>query len=242
MGRCLESVKGVADEIVVLDSFSTDGTESIARQYGAKFVQHPFENYIRQHNLADGEAEYDHVLTLDADEALSPELAKSIERVKQHWEFDGYTMNRMTNYCDKWIKHSGWYPDCKLRLYDKTKGEWVGRLIHERFAMEKGATEGHLNGNLLHYSYNSIAQHVEQANRFTDLTARAAFENGKMSNVAQILIKPILKFIRDYVWKLGFLDGYYGFVICKISAHATFLKYVKLRQLGKARNNSSKSR
>ena len=238
IGRCLDSVKDIADEIVVVDSFSTDRTEKIVKEQGGKFFQNQFVDYVAQHKFADQKATYDHILTLDADEALSKDLVESIRNIKKYWKHDGYSMNRMTNYCGKWIKHSGWYPDIKLRLYDRRKGKWMGKKIHERFTLVEGATKGHLNGDLFHYSFSSITQHVNQANKFTDMTALAAFEQGKKSGCMKIFFAPIFKFIRDYFLNFGFMDGYFGFVICQISANATFLKYVKLKQLNKEQKGS----
>ncbi|MCD4683660.1 MAG: glycosyltransferase family 2 protein [Bacteroidales bacterium] len=233
IGRCIDSVKDVADEILVVDSFSDDKTEEIAKSKGAIFIQHKFEDYVKQHEFANKKATYDHILSIDADETLSENLKKSIGNAKKYWKHDGYSMNRMTNYCGKWIKHSGWYPDIQLRLYNRRKGKWVGVKIHERFTLIEGSTKGHLNGDLLHYSYNSITQHVNQANKFTDITAMAAYESGKKSNGLKIFFNPIYKFIRNYFFKSGFLDGYYGFIICQISANATFLKYIKLKEIYK---------
>ena len=233
IGRCIDSIKAIADEVLVIDSFSGDNTQEICISKGAKFIKNKFEDYVKQHEYADKVATYDHILTLDADELLSIELRNSILNIKTNWGFDGYSMNRITNYCGKWIKHSGWYPDTKLRLYDRRKGKWTGKKIHEKFSLMEGCTKGYLKGDILHYSFNSITQHVNQANKFTDLTAQAAFENGKKSTNFKIFFNPIVKFIRDYFINLGFLDGYYGFIICQISANATFLKYVKLKQLHK---------
>jgi glycosyltransferase involved in cell wall biosynthesis len=233
IGRCIDSVTDIADEILVVDSYSEDKTEEIAKRKGAVFIQNKFEDYVKQHEFADKNATYDHILSLDADEALSDDLKESVKNVKKYWKHDGYSMNRMTNYCGKWIKHSGWYPDIKLRLYDKTKGKWLGRKIHERFTLVEGSTKGHLKGDICHYSFNSVTQHVNQANKFTDLTAMAAFEAGKKTSWIKILFNPVFKFIRDYFLNFGFLDGYYGFVICRISANATFLKYIKLKELHK---------
>ena len=231
IGQCIESVKDIADEVLVVDSFSNDKTEEIAKSYGAIFIQHAFEDYVKQHEFADQQASYAHILTIDADERLSAELKESIRQVKKYWKYDGYSMSRMTNYCGKWIKHSGWYPDLKLRLYDRRKGRWTGHKIHERFLLTEGSAKGHLKGDILHFSFHSISQHIAQANKFTDLTAQAAFENGKHSNSLKILFNPMFKFIRNYFLNFGFLDGFYGYVICSISAHATFLKYAKLKQL-----------
>ncbi len=233
IGRCIDSVKDVADEIVVVDSYSTDKTEEIVKKKKTKFILNKFEDYVKQHEFANKQVSYDHILTLDADEALSDELKESIINAKKYWKHDGYSMNRKTNYCGKWINHSGWYPDIKLRLYDRRKGKWTGEKIHEKFSLMEGCTKGRLKGDILHYSFNSITQHVNQANKFTDLTAQAAYENGKKSTNFKIFFNPIVKFIRDYFINLGFLDGYYGFIICQISANATFLKYVKLKQLYK---------
>ncbi|MCD4695312.1 MAG: glycosyltransferase family 2 protein [Bacteroidales bacterium] len=233
IARCINSVKEVADEIIVVDSYSTDKTREISEQLGAKFYKNKFDDYVKQHEYADKKATYDHLLSLDADECLSDELSNSIKVVKKYWKNDGYFMSRMTNYCGKWIKHSSWYPDIKLRLYDRRKGKWVGKKIHERFTLVQGSTTGHIKGDILHYSFPSINAHVTQANNFTDLTSLAAFESGKKSNLMKIICNPIFKFVRNYIFNFGFLDGYYGFIICQISANATFLKYVKLRQLYK---------
>ena len=144
---------------------------------------------------------------------------------------DGFTMNRLSNYCGKWIHHCGWYPDRKLRLFDKTKGKWAGVNPHDRLVMNNGATTKHLTGDIFHYSYNSVSEHILQANHFTNIAAQAAFEGGKKSNVLKILFNPCVKFVKSYFFQLGCLDGFYGFIVCKISAQATFYKYVKLWML-----------
>ncbi len=231
IGRCLESVQGIADDIVVLDSFSTDKTEDICKQYGARFFQHRFDGHIEQKNRAITFAQFPHVLSLDADEVLSPRLRQSILSVKNDWQADGYYFNRLTNYCGHWIHHCGWYPDRKLRLWDSRRGRWGGLNPHDKFILETNATQQFLKGDLLHYSYHSITAHAKQADNFTNITARVAFERGKRSSVIKIWFFPKWKFFRDFILKLGFLDGFYGYVVCKISAYATFLKYLKLWQL-----------
>lgn len=230
IARCLQSVKDVADEILVVDSYSTDRTEQICRSMGARFIQNRWQGYTSQKNFANSMALHDHILSIDADEALSDDLRKSILIVKENWLSDGYIMNRMTNYCGKWIRHGSWYPDRKLRLFDRTKGSWKG-VIHEEFFLKDGTRTGSIRGDLLHYSYYSISDHVKQANHFTDITAELAYSKGKRAGPLKILFSPVVKFIRDYFLLLGFLDGYPGFIIAHISANATFLKYVKLRQL-----------
>jgi glycosyltransferase involved in cell wall biosynthesis len=233
IARCLESVKGIADEIVIIDSNSTDRTEEICKNYDAKFIQHPFEGYVKQKNIAVDAAKYNHILSLDADEVLSDELSISIESAKANFDADGYTMNRMTNYVGKWIRHSGWYPDVKLRLFDRRKGKWQGLIIHEKFELYPEGKTKHLKGDLLHYSFHSVEAHKKQAEKFTTLGAEADFEKGKKAPFYKVWGGPIVKFIRDYFLNLGVLDGKEGFIICWISAGATRKKYMKLKKLYK---------
>ncbi len=229
--RCILSVQEIADEIVVVDSFSTDKTEEICSKYNVHFVKHRFEGHIEQKNFAIIQAKYPNILSLDADEALSDELKKSILEVKNNFSQDGYTFNRLTNYCGFWIYHCGWYPDVKLRLFDSRKGKWGGINPHDKFELQTNCSQQHLKGDLLHFSYYSAADHISQVNKFTEIGAKEAFLRGRKATLLQILINPLWKFLRDYFIKRGFLDGYAGFVICVISSHATFLKYVKLREL-----------
>ncbi len=231
--RCLASLAGIADEIVVVDSFSTDRTEELCSPFGVRFIKHAFEGHIEQKTWAASQAVYDFVLSLDADEALSETLKKSIAEVKANWQSDGYSFSRLTNYLGKWIKHCGWYPDVKLRLWDRRKGNWGGNNPHDMVIMEEGSSEQRIKGDLLHYSYYSIRQHIDQFNKFTDISAVDAARNGKKANIFIAIVKGIWKFKRDYIFKLGFLDGYYGFVICSLGGFATFSKYLKIRELKK---------
>ena len=238
IGRCIDSVAGVADDILVVDSGSTDRTESICKEKGVRFYFHAWEGYLEQKNYANSLAEFPHILSIDADEALSDPLRESILSVKENMQADSYAMNRLTNYCGKWIRHCGWYPDTKVRLFHRDKFAWGGERIHEvLYKKDPEATTGHLRGNLLHYSYYSISQHIAQANHFTDLTALTAVEKGKKAGMFKILFSPAFKFFRDYVLKMGFLDGYYGYIVCRISAQATFMKYSKIRQIRREKTN-----
>jgi len=231
--RCLSSLLPVADEIIVVDSFSTDNTEAICSEFGVRFIKHPFVGHIEQKNYAVDQATYNLVLSLDADEALSEELQANILVIKNlEIPLDGYRMNRLTNYCGKWIWHSGWYPDAKLRLWDRQKGYWGGVNPHDRVVLQS-IEIGHLKGNLLHFSYHSISQHVKQINLFTDIAAKSKLSNGKISNfyIIKILIAPPWEFIKKYIIKLGFMDGYYGFIIAILGSYYKFLKYIKIKQL-----------
>ena len=232
--RCLESLADTVDEVVVVDSFSSDRTAEICKSKGVGFIQHSFEGHIEQKNYALSCAGNDYVLSLDADEALSENLVQSVQTAKQTWTEDGYSVNRLTNYCGKWIRHCGWYPDSKVRLFDRRKGHWGGLNPHDHVIMDKNSRIGRLSGDLLHYSYPTIRDHVCQINSFSDIAARAAFEQGRQSILAlDICLNPPLTFFKKYFLKLGIFDGYEGFIISTSTAYGKFLKYIKLRELEK---------
>lgn len=232
IARCLDSVKEIADEVVVLDSFSTDNTQAICESRGARFFQHAFDGHIQQKNRAITYASHPHILSLDADEALDDVLKGAIAEVKQNWTHDGYYMNRLTNYCGHWVRHCNWYPDAKLRLWDSRKGAWTGMNPHDKYELFGGdKNTKHLKGDILHYSYSSVADHYRQVEYFTNIASKAYFEKGKKAPVYKLILNPIAKFIDHYILHAGFLDGKAGFLISRISAYATYLKYKKLRNL-----------
>lgn len=231
IGRCLQSVRALADEILVVDSFSTDRTAEICASFNVRFYSNPFAGHIEQKNYALTLASYPYILSLDADEELSPELTASLFEIKNNPIADGYYFNRLTNYCGKWIRHGGWYPDQKLRYFEKGKAQWGGKNPHDQLLLHDPKNKKFLKGDLLHYSYYSLEDHLKQVNSFTTIGARSAFEEGQRAGMFSLIIKPIYKFIRDYILLGGFLDGYYGFIIARISANATYLKYAKLREL-----------
>jgi glycosyltransferase involved in cell wall biosynthesis len=233
IARCLANVREVADEIVVVDSFSTDKTKEICLSYGARFIEHRFEGHIEQKNWAIMQAKFPYILSLDADECLDNTLKINILEIKKNWEADAYFFNRCTSFCGQWIRHGAWYPDEKLRLWDSRKGQWTGENPHDRYEMQKGAVCKKIQGDLLHYSYYSIDEHIAQGNKFSTIAAQAAFQKGKKSNLIHLIINPLWRFIRDYFFKMGFLDGWAGFTIAMNTSHATFLKYIKLRNLHK---------
>lgn len=230
--RCLLSVKDIADEIVVLDSFSSDKTQEICLKHGVAFYQHAFDGHIQQKNRAITYASNPHILSLDADEALDQTLVASIKEVKKNFNKPGYYLNRLTNYCGHWVKHCGWYPDSKLRLWDSRLGHWTGTNPHDKYELFEGdKNTGHLKGDILHYSYYSIDDHYKQVEYFTTIASKAHFEQGKKAPLYKLVLNPTAKFIDHYLLHLGFLDGMAGFRISKISAYAAYLKYKKLRQL-----------
>ena len=229
--RCLSSLKKVCDEIIVLDSFSSDQTEAICRKHEVKFVQHAFDGHIQQKNRAMQLAETDWVLSLDADEALSPELSESILNVKQHPSGEAYAFNRLTNYCGHWVKHCGWYPDTKTRLVKKNGAQWRGVNPHDRLErIDQGQVET-LTGDLLHYSYYTKEDHFKQIEYFGNIASKELFDQGKNISLPMLYVKVGNQFIKSFWIKLGILDGKTGFFISIRSAYATYVKYRKLRRL-----------
>lgn len=231
IGRCIDSIQAIADEIVVVDSFSTDKTVAIAQQKGAKVVSHAFGGHIEQKNYAITQASYPYILSIDADEMPDETFLHQIKLIKQNWEHDGYSVNRLNNYCGKWIRHGAWYPDIKLRLWDSRKGNWTGTNPHDRYEMETSSSIVHIPGDLLHFSYQSVAEHEKKADYFSSIAAKAYFAKGKRSSLFKMAFSPVFRFLRDYIVKLGFLDGKEGFTIARIIAYEVYLKYKKLKQL-----------
>jgi glycosyltransferase involved in cell wall biosynthesis len=226
ISRCLDSLIGVVDEVVVVDSFSKDKTKEIALSKGARFVEHAFEGHIEQKNWAISQATYPHVLSLDADEALSPELRQSILQVKQNWQCEAYAMNRLTNYCGHWIRHGGWYPDTKARLWDSRKGQWGGDNPHDKFELfDPSASLGFLEGDILHYSYYSRQEHQERTSKYGIIGAQALLKRKAKGLFLKQFTNPPLKFFKSYISKLGFLDGSDGLFIAQQAFRETWLKY-----------------
>jgi len=232
ISRCLKSVVDIADEIVVVDSFSTDKTVEIAKSLGARVITHEFNSYIDQKNYALQQSKNDIVLSLDADEELSEKLKNSILEVKKKgFDYDGYSMNRLTRIGDKWINHSGWYPDTKLRLFNKTKGEWTGLNPHDEFVYYDKSNINKLNGDLLHHSFYSFEGLKKQSDKFAKLGAEAYFKKGKKAPLLKIVFNPVLRFIRDYFFNKGMLYGISGIRVSYNNSHSTYLKYKYLHAL-----------
>ncbi len=234
IGRCIDSVKDIADEILILDSHSTDRTVAIAESKGAIVRQEPFKGFIEKKNKAVKLASYDFVLSLDADEALHPLLSDSIAIAKKSFTNRAYRMNRCSNYCGKFIRHGSWYPDVKVRLFDRKIAQWGGTNPHDKIVLQGKIPVEHLKGDILHFSYHSISEHAIQNNKLSTLAAESLFVQGKKTSILNILVRPAWAFFQSYLLRAGFLDGFFGLVIASQISHMTFLKHAKLFMLHKS--------
>jgi glycosyltransferase involved in cell wall biosynthesis len=233
IGRCIQSLKKVADEIIVLDSYSTDNTVTIARELGAVVYFEKFRGYIGQKNLAMQLASHNYILSLDADEALNDDLVYSILEVKKSFSARAYRMNRCTNYCGRFIRHGLWYPDRKIRLFDRRVTRWGGLNPHDKIIVNEGFPIVRLKGDILHYSFNTPDDLVWQNNRLSSIAATSLYMNGRRSSWFKMLLRPAWAFLNGYIFRGGFLDGADGFSIAINTSHQVFLKYNKLYRLQK---------
>ena len=237
--KCLSSLQQVADEIVVVDSYSTDQTKAICDKYDVDFIEQSFLGYKEQKNFAVDQATFDHILSLDGDEALSDQLIESILKLKKNWNRDGYYINRRNNFAGYWVKHSNWYPDKKLRLFIKGKGEWKGINPHDCFKLYKPKKADKIDGDILHWIYRDFTEHNQKVDKFSTISAHAYYEIGKKSSISKIIFRPAWAFFKSYFLRLGFLDGLYGWVICLQSYNKTYLKYLKLYELQQKNKNKN---
>lgn len=227
IARTMESLR-CCDEIVVLDGGSPDRTCAIARSLKARVIEEPWRGYAAQKNRAAECASNDWILSLDADETLTEELEGEILLLKQEgFERDAYRMPRMAQYLGRWIRHGGWYPDRKIRLYDRRKATWLGDFVHESVAVQ--GTTGELRGALHHFTCDSLSEHLQTLDRYTTLAAAELRANGRTPGLARMLFDPAWTFLRTYLLRRGFLDGFPGLAIAYFAALYTFLKYAKAR-------------
>jgi glycosyltransferase involved in cell wall biosynthesis len=217
-----------ADEIIVVDSESADRTVEIARRYTTRIFVRGWPGYSAQKNFAADQARNDWVFSLDADERVSDELRREIERLDLDADsrFAAFEMARLTYYLGRWIKHSGWYPDYKLRLYNCKRAHWRGEYVHESLGVD-GDT-GRLRGDLLHYTVRDASEHHLRIDRYTSLAAEQSYSQGKRASVASLFFTPLTTFMRSFIVKRGFLDGVQGLAIAFFAAHYAFLKALKL--------------
>lgn len=231
--RCIRSIQRVADEILVVDSFSTDKTEEICKRLGARFVQHKFEGFRDQKNYAVSLATYDYILALDADEALSYELEQEVLKAKNNWQYDGYKFIRLNNYCGKWILHTDWYPEKRIRLYDRRKAKWDGANIHEVVKMNPGASVHSLKGHLLHWRYKTYEEHLDEINKYSTISAHEYYKAGVHASSIKIVLHTLWRFFHSYFIRRGFMSGFNGLLISFLLSEHCFVKYAKLRKLYK---------
>lgn len=228
---CLESVKW-ADEIVVVDSFSTDKTLDICRQYTNKVFQHEWSGYSNQKNYAINVTTNPWILILDADERVSERLTKEIKEIlDKDLGVDGYYIPRKSYFLGRWIRYGGWYPDYSIRLFRKDKGRFEQREVHESVRINGKTAK--LKNHLEHYTYRNLSEYIQRMDRYSTLAAMEMIGEGRRSGPRNILFRPILTFFRMYILKQGFREGIYGLLISVLYSYYTFLKYAKLWEMRK---------
>ena len=228
IARAIESLR-CADEVLIVDSGSTDRTREIALGLGARVIEEPWRGYAAQKNYAASCAAHDWILSIDADESLTPELSAEIVALKTASTYaDGYSFPRLAQYLGRWIRHGGWYPDRKLRLYNRTKAEWTGDYVHESVRVNSvNGSIGELHGDLLHFTCHSLSEHLRTLDRYTSLAAREIVAKKKPVPMRRLALDPAWTWIRTYILRRGFLDGPQGLAIAWMAALYTFLKYAK---------------
>jgi len=235
IARVIESLR-CCDEILVLDSGSNDRTVEIATKLGARVVEASWHGYAAQKNIAAELASNDWILSLDADESVSEALEAEIWHIKKSGpKHDGYTMPRLAQYLGRWILHSGWYPDRKVRLFDRRKAKWIGEFVHESVSVN--GSVGHLKSSLLHFTCNSLSEHLRSMDGYTTLAAQDIVARKKTVTYSRLLFDPAWTFFRTYVLKAGFLDGPEGLAIAYMAALYNFVKYAKARDMSPGRKS-----
>jgi glycosyltransferase involved in cell wall biosynthesis len=231
IANALDSV-GWADERIVVDSCSTDETAAVAARHGARVVSHEWPGYVAQKNYAASLATNDWILSLDADERVSPALAREIqETLADEPRCRGYRMPRVTFHLGRWIRTTDWYPDYQLRLYNRSAAQWTGEYVHEGVSV-KGRV-GRLRHELQHFAYRDLAEHMETIDHYTTLAARQMFEQGRRATTIDLALQPAFAFFRNFILKRGFLDGSVGLTISRMNAEYVRLKFRKLRDLAR---------
>jgi len=233
ISRAIESLR-CCDEIVVVDSGSNDRTVELAVKLGARVIDSNWRGYAGQKNYASEQCQHDWILSLDADEALSEALEAELWQIKKSGpRFDAYTMPRLAQYLGRWILHSGWYPDRKVRLFDRKRAKWVGNYVHESVVVD--GSVGHLNSNILHFTCNSLSEHLKTMDRYTTLAAEQLVAQQASVGWTQLALDPPWTFFTTYVLKGGFLDGTEGLAIAYMAALYNFLKYAKAKNMSPRR-------
>lgn len=230
IGRCLESLS-FCDEIVVVDSGSQDGTREVARKYTDVVIEQPFLGYVNQKNFALDRAKHDWVICLDADEALSPELAANIRGslARDDGRVSGYALDRVTHYLGVWQDHGEWYPDWQLRVFRRSRGRWGGLDPHDRVELD-GPVE-RLPGRLFHWNYRNLSDHIQTMDRFSARMARSLADAGVRFRLRDLVLRPPARFVKSYFLRQGFRKGIPGLIVSVAGAYYVFMKYAKLWEL-----------
>ena len=248
IARSIDSLRRVADEVIVIDSFSTDRTIEICKEKGAVVLQNKFVGYKTQKNFAVSKAKYEWILSIDADEVLSNELIDSLLKWRKNHKYSndlssqpslpaGYFVSRRTDYCGKWVNFGGWYPDKKLRLFNRNVGQWSGRNVHEVVKIKDGFSTSFLKGDLLHYSINEPAELLRKLFTYSEMGARFMNKEGRSTSLIEAVYRSAFRWLRQTIFQLGFLDGMLGFKIAKQNTLATFWKYRRLDFMNKGEKN-----
>ncbi len=233
--RCIDSLDFV-DEVVVVDSLSSDQTCDIVRSLGAKVIDQKFLGHIEQKQLAVDSCSNDWILSLDADEEVSKELKESIlEVINNTPTYDAYEMNRVSFHLGRWIRHGGWYPDRKTRLFNRQKAHWGGYNPHDKVIVD--GSIGRLNGDLMHYVFKDLRHNIDTNNSYSSIMAEDLYKSGKKFSYVKLFLKPLGKFLETYIYKKGFLDGMPGFIIAVGAAYSMFLKFAKLWELERVKGD-----
>jgi glycosyltransferase involved in cell wall biosynthesis len=217
-----------ADEIIVVDSQSSDETVAIAGRFTDKVFVRPWPGYVAQKNFAADQATHDWVFSLDADERVSESLAEEIADL-QAGEIAGYRVPRVTYHMGRWLRSTDWYPDYQLRLYDRTRARWTGRLVHE--SVQADHAVDYLNGEILHYAYRDLSHHLQSMDRYSTLAARQMFDDGRRAGWLDLALHPPAAFVRNFILRGGFRDGVPGLVVSAMNARYVGLKFAKLWEL-----------
>ncbi len=227
IARAIESLR-CCDEIVVVDSGSNDRTVELAANLGARVIDHAWGGYSSQKNFASDNAANDWILSIDADESLSEALEAEIWQIKKSGpEYDAYTVPRLAQYLGRWILHSGWYPDRKVRLFNRRKSQWAGEYVHE--SVQVNGRVGHLQANLLHFTCSSLSEHLKTMDQYTTLAAEQIVAQKTYIGTKKLLFEPAWTFFQTYFLKRGYLDGTEGLAIAHMAAMYNFVKYAKAR-------------
>jgi glycosyltransferase involved in cell wall biosynthesis len=244
IARSIDSLKRVVDEVIIIDSFSTDRTIEICKEKGAVVLQNKFEGYKTQKHFAATKAKHEWILSIDADEVLSNELINSLLKWRKNHKYSndlssqplqpvGYFVSRRTDYCGKWVNYGGWYPDKKLRFFNRNLGQWSGRNVHEFVKIKEGFSTSSLKGDLLHYSINEPAELLRKLFTYSEMGARFMNEEGRSTSFIEAIYRSAFRWLRQTIFQLGFLDGMLGLKIAKQNTLATFWKYRRLDFINK---------